>query len=411
MCKPGGGANRCFIHKMGTKATVTMAFFTTNAPEPIIRTTAKELKKEGRNLPTPAQEEVRAFTMSQAFAAKHGMGIPDSHRDRLVRQWHSAAEEQPDGGTMHAWRNTAVRSVLKWRRTVMASIAGASLVATSACGAMPNQSQNTDTSAPTTTISAPASPSNTTGPASPSSTLSPSTSQSPSAGPVDVTKSTAESLAKSGMKLSGTTVETKYGSYPQTEMTEDNQLVKDQNLKAVDAPSGWTQDDVAKGAVFGTNTVFNMSVDHRFNSDETVTPQLFNQWKKAHASKIGKSLSSEYQSVTDPSTLMMTHAPWTQAPGFKEAGFNYLYDGKTPRVRSSHYTVKDAYAYNGGVYYEIEGPVVWNTTTKDGTNIAMKSTVNIKSVVTKEGGEFKISGMQSTMTTSEGEIKRIAAEL
>lgn len=160
MCKVGGGPeNRCDTHKDGSKATIKLTTIISNVHEKIVRTVFKDLKKEGKGLPEPEQDEVVGYNNTGIWLTKHTADISDRQRNTMIKQFERAKEEKPSGPLFHAWKHTMPEVMRRTRKTMMATGIASALVLTSACAG--NSGGNVDTS-PTsspTTISAPATPS------------------------------------------------------------------------------------------------------------------------------------------------------------------------------------------------------------------------------------------------------------
>lgn len=160
------GGKRCFAHMMGTQASVMMASIMGNVPEKHAAEVSRELRKEGKGLPTPTEEEILAFARNNQFIARHDITIPENMRPGLVKRWQKAEAERPDGGGFHSWKHVLVESVVRYRRTVAAvGLAGLMTFSTACSGGQEpgNAPENLTSPSPSISQTAPAGPSITAG--------------------------------------------------------------------------------------------------------------------------------------------------------------------------------------------------------------------------------------------------------
>lgn len=155
------GGKRCAAHMHGSTATVTMTSIITNVVAENVRKIFTGLRKEGKNLPAPSQEEVIALAENNKMMSRFDPTIPDGRRNSLAKRWESAKTENPDGGTFHAWRHTLGETIRSSRKTFAAIGIAGTLMFASACsgGNMAHDPQTTAPVTSPTTISATATPS------------------------------------------------------------------------------------------------------------------------------------------------------------------------------------------------------------------------------------------------------------
>lgn len=110
-----------------------------------------KLRREGKNLPAPEPEEVQAYADGQRVRARFDSSLSKRDSTTLVRNWTKARDEEPDGGTFHAWKNLrSTAAAQKLRRGVAALSIGAVAMTAGACGMQPKQEESpTPTATPT----------------------------------------------------------------------------------------------------------------------------------------------------------------------------------------------------------------------------------------------------------------------
>lgn len=382
MCQPKSkGGERCFIHKIGTKAAIAMTSVTSRVPKRIIEDSARELNKEGRKLPTPAPEDVIGFTRTRKFEARHSPDVPETHRDKLESQWDAAASEKVNGGTFHAWRNIGTRSIANWRRSVTASVIAVPMVI-SGCGISgPQQPEVTPT---------------------PSASVS---TQAPDAFQIQ-REDSIKNLESQGVILNGETIEGPDGSFPAITITADSGLADSPVIAEADLPAGWTQEDAYQAAVQGMDHQFNRSINHGWDSGSKPSAQEYEAWKAKHAHTVSDQMADQYNSSTNYQDMIVP-ATWTQSEEMLETGYHYVADGKTPKFSSIEFEVTRAEPWSGGMYYEITSDVVMNAQTADGKPVKEENEIKSEITMVKENGEYKTAGFKDQRRITEAESIRI----
>lgn len=159
MCQPQSkGGKRCATHMHGSMAVVTHTAIVHNADEGVVRTVFRSLRREGKNLPAPSQEEVNSFAAEQRLRAQFDPRIEDERkRNTIVRRWGRTAEESPDGGTFHAWKNSMAETARRYsHKAVAISTASVFALSAAACSGGGGSLEGTPTPTPdSTTTSAP----------------------------------------------------------------------------------------------------------------------------------------------------------------------------------------------------------------------------------------------------------------
>lgn len=391
MCYKGGKENRCFIHKMGTKAAIAMAIYMTDLPESHVSQTAKELKKEGKGLPTPNKEEVEAFTRSQQFMSRHDPAIPDSERKTMERRWGAAREEKPDGATYYSWTRTPVESVVrwskKWKRTAMAGMAAGSIVVMSACGSTPPDNNQPPISTPTS-VTQTVAPTE-----SPAPTVKPSET-APSASMTPLQKKQAEGLEKAGLEVSGQKQTNKDGSYTQVTVKKNSDLAtfdaSKHTTKAL--PSGWSKKDASDAQEFASNFLMKNVIDSPSRGDGA---KVVENAEKA-SPNFSKDYRKELTDIAKSDQSFLLYRTWSENdPEWSDKGYKLKQDGGS-RILDSNIKVVKSQNWSNGAYFTYSGS--YNLIGTLGKNdYSEKHYVHYGFTVVKEGKGFKISGIEPSI--------------
>lgn len=384
MCQPKDkGGKRCFIHMMGTMATITMASIMSGIDEKHVAEAARKLRKEGKNLPTPTEEEIVAFAKNNQFICKHDSTIPDNKRAMLVRRWQKAELERPDGGGFHAWKHTLVESVVQWKRTSMAIGLAGVIAATSACsgGNLENNSP-TDTSTPTTITQ---------------------TTQAPTPSMVPTTPVKADTHDNT-VEL-GKTVKTSKGEYTQAKLPENSVMYKyspdltDENVKAK-----YSEDEIVSAQKFIGNFVAEEVIDTPLNGGGETTEQWWSRNKdKISIAAQPDAYSSLGKSENGTSNSFVAEEPW-QAEG-EAKNYSYVYKADTPRVSHLQIVPTKVFLDNQGgiaVNVNLDYQMPFNSATKE--NKMYASGPAAYSVIKNDKGDWVINGYQRRTTTKTGAL-------
>lgn len=380
----------CDVHNNGNKATIEMCSQITGVASEKVNAVFNDLRKEGKGLPEPSQEEVKEYASSQVFIAKYDPKIQDKSRNRIVNWWRKARDTQPSGGLMHAWKNTLPQTLARYRRTTLASVAMFSIALTSACGSTPPQNNNENTSSPIATT-APATPSEE-ATVKPTETAKPVESTKPSSTLGSKAKQEISNLEKQGIKL-GDKVSIDGGSYPSYEITNKSNLGKfDSSKNSGGIPSGWnkkdTEDAQIKASNFFMNTVLNPPTKTDYNSNiKPLEKSLDKDVLPAYRAEFKDNAQSNESTVFTKDIF---------EPGGNYSGYSLINDGETPRIKNVKINVSESQQWDGGIYYTYKGTYTLsalNTKTKKPKDIDAKIEYGI--TVTKgDDGKMYINGTQ-----------------
>lgn len=376
----------CDVHNNGNKATIEMSSQLSGVPSDKVTTVFNDLRKEGKSLPAPSEEEVQEYVSSQVFTAKYDPNIKDNSRSRIVNWWRKARNTQPSGGLMHAWKNTLPQTLARYRRTAFASVAMFSIALTSACGSTPPQNNTDNTSSPIATT-APATPSE-------EATVKPSESAKPTPTQDNsVAGQTISKLDKQGIEI-GKTVKVKGGSYPQYEVTKDAPIAKfDKSTHSGGLPKGWTQKDMEASQLASANYMANIVLDNpTVNNYKANQDEFISQMKKSTTPKVRNEF---VQSVKDQGKSFNDDIFEQESfIGDKTKGFKYPSDGKTPRIADlSGLKVTSSQTWDGGVYYTYEGQYTKNVVDKNNKPYTMENLITYGITIQKHDGKFLIAGV------------------
>lgn len=386
MCKVGGGPNRCFAHKMGTKATVAMAVFMTSAPRDIVEKTSKSLKREGKHQPTPEQEEVDAFTMNQQFVARHDNRIPDNARPSLIRRWEQAREEKPDGGTMHSWRHTMVESVVRWKRTATAVVLSGSILATAACGAIPPNNNNNNSPAPSETV--------VTAPASPTASAPASPSASPTA---KADSPVVKKLKANGIEVSDTVLKNQHGEYSPVKVADSNKkLTTLSKSHEGGLPNGWTQKDADASVKFSSNFLVQEVIDSPMNGESKQADAWIAKNKGKFTPEVATDLKNQLSE--DHSFVMTEKWQETLAP-YSTGNYRYLQEAGKPRIENLKVDLQTSYHTDNTMVYEYQADYSMSAEMDNSKYKQDTSLVFTIAVIKDSAGKFKIEGVNNSYDT------------
>lgn len=385
MCQPKDkGGKRCFIHMMGTMATITMASIMSGIDEKHVTEAARKLRKEGKKLPAPTEEEILAFAKNNQFICKHDSTIPDNKRAMLVRRWQKAELERPDGGGFHAWKHTLVESVVQWKRTSMAIGLAGIIATTSACsgGNLENNSP-TDTSTPTTITQ---------------------TTQAPTPSMVPTTPAASESHDNT-VEL-GDVVNTTKGEYSQVKLPENSVIYK---------YSPDITDDGVKAKYSEAEIVSAQKAIGDFVAKEVIdTPlngggETSEQWWARNKDKISIAAQPDvYNSLgkteNGTSKSFVAEESW-QAEG-SAANYSYVYKKGTPRVSHLQVVPTRVFLDNQGgiaVNMTLDYQMPFNSATQE--NKMYTSGPAAYSVIKNDKGDWVINGYQRHTTTKTASLE------
>jgi len=130
------GGKRCANGMLGSRATINTVVQTLRERPEDVKAVFTELRHEGKNLPKPTPEQVAAFAAQQRFQANWNPELTTSAKERIATQWENAPQDEPDGGTFHAWKNTLGEVARRARAKLAAvtAITGLSMALASCSG-------------------------------------------------------------------------------------------------------------------------------------------------------------------------------------------------------------------------------------------------------------------------------------
>lgn len=217
------GGKRCSAHMAGSMATVSLTSRIAAVQEKIVRKVFGELKKEGKGLENPKQEEVVSYAETGKFLTRYNPDIPERQKNTIMKQFDKAKEEKPTGAVFHAWNHTLPEVLRRTRKTMAATGLAGALMFSSACGGSAGiNNETTPAPEPTTTISASASP-----------TASPSPTEDANSNIID------------NVPVKEGTVSDGIGEYRQTTIGDDEAAMKYDPSKATEfAKSNFTPEEL-----------------------------------------------------------------------------------------------------------------------------------------------------------------------
>ena len=130
------GGKRCANGMLGSRATINTAVQILRQKPEDVKEVFTSLRQEGKSLPAPTQEQIEAFAAQQKFQARWNSELPPAVAERIANQWDEAVNEEPDGGTFHAWKNTfgEVARRARAKLAAMTAITGLSMALASCSG-------------------------------------------------------------------------------------------------------------------------------------------------------------------------------------------------------------------------------------------------------------------------------------
>lgn len=380
MCKPGGGANRCFIHKMGTKSVILMTQLRTGGkiPETAIVQTAKDLRTEGKNLPTPSEREVQTFIDNEQFIVRNSDMIPENKRSMLNKRWDKAREEKPDGGTMHSWKHTPQESVNRWKRT-LASIGLVSAISvTSACGIGSNEGNTTPAPAPTITQTQTTTP--TTSPTASATKPAPTT-------PTKTADPAREALKSAGFKV-GKEKTNKNGKYQQIDVDSNNPMLRE--AWSGPKPAGWSKAELNKGQEVAASFFTRNVVDSPFVGDAS----YMSKFKKEITPEISKEgiQAGFFSGLQAKGKGMFPRDNYYEYNSGGPKGYHHDQDGGV-RVVNPKFAIVHAKAYQNYAEYRFTARYSLKATDNAGKKYLEERSIDYNVTMVNENGTPKVGGM------------------
>jgi len=378
MCQPKAkGGKRCAAHMSGSMASVSMASAMSGIKEEFVRKVFSALNKEGKHLPIPSEEEIVAFARNNQFISRHDVTIPDNMRAKLVKQWQKAEQENPSGGTFHAWKHTLVESVVRWRRTASVAALGGVIAFTSACsgGAINNDNSPVPTNSPTSI----------------SQSATPSAEPSPSA---TVTNQIGKPSAL------GEEVQAPYGNYRKSVLApNDPALAFKPGL--IDPGTATVSPQEAHQAQV---TILNFMAEEGIDSAVNGGGQSVDDWWAKNKDKIHPDYQGQILGSMKEGKSFIMNESWQSAYGDK---YRYRTDPAQPRIYDR--TIKPTVIWElspGTVAVEAEVSYKIPVTPgvgKTGTGVQTSAgTMTFSATKDAASGKWLIDGFDHKMETTEG---------
>lgn len=128
MCNIGGGTNRCIRHNPVSKFVVKVVTVKTKADDGLVSKTLVELNKEGKALPSPQKETVKAWIDTEKFSTQYDPELSEHERRIQLNRLERAEVDNVSGSNFHAWKNlhSAVRTKMAQRIAAAGMIVGMS---------------------------------------------------------------------------------------------------------------------------------------------------------------------------------------------------------------------------------------------------------------------------------------------
>lgn len=352
------GGKRCAVHMCGSRAALKEAEIYTKEDRGVLSKMFTMLRKEGKNLPAPSPEEVRDYADGQRVRARFDSSLSKRDSNTLVRNWTKAREEEPDGGTFHAWKNLrsfAAAQKQRIRRGVAGLGIATSVIAMGACGGPPG---NNETPPPTPT---PTATEEVTTPA-PSQTEGISFEMPP------------------GISTGDRTLSSIHGEYAPLTLAEDSPL-RQYNDEVVTsaAKQGFSQGEIEEAQSFTAEFVVNEGIDSVLVYD--YSEENAQQWWNDNQHKFAPENRDEFrQNIMNPNVRSIVVD--------NNAGDSVLPDGEIN---------PDGYWARGNPSYEAGGPRTGNVTVElvevngdaGGAWLQFDYNASVSRIVTDPAGEVQ----------------------
>lgn len=302
------GGKRCFAHMLGTQASVIMASIMGNVPQEHAKKVSSDLRKEGKGLPTPTEEEIVAFARNNQFISRHDVTIPENLRAGLVKRWQKAEMERPDGGGFHAWKHVLVESVVRHRRSIAAvGIAGV-LTFSTACAGGQDMERNSPETSPSP---------------------SPSISQTAPAGP-SVT--------------GGEIIKTNKGEYLQSTISPDDPAMKyDPAVAYANPEEHVSREQIEKAQAFTVKYIAEDVIDSPLNNDAASVDSWWSENKNNFDPAYQESIRKDFDESEGP----LIRNAWQK--DFKDYEYNYVYSPTETRISDRDIKVNEIYYSDNGM--------------------------------------------------------------
>lgn len=368
------GGRRCAIHMKGSNAACLHAERSTGANKKEVKEAFKDLRREGKELelPAPPPEVVKAFAEMQRFSANFDPELTEHDRKIITNAWNRTSNaveqgETPDGATFHAWQNLRSevmrRLAMQKSRLMAIGISGALSLGMTACSysggdpATPEPSHSPVVTAPVTPTPAP---------------------------------SPTSQYDAYGIGATGPLKTDAYGQWRQAQLSEDAPAARfDKDKYDEIVWESFTEEEAAEAqklmAEFLTThyidgvSAFDTSQEARQEQLDNTIGFISDRWVDSW---------EEWTLGDEPSASVNAVANSVVARGYEPAA--YSTDGL--RFTTKNFDLKEGYRTTEGrlaLHFTTEYE---HAITKDGKEYTVLSETVYRSVMTKEDGEWKLSG-------------------
>ncbi|WP_115930575.1 hypothetical protein [Citricoccus muralis] len=214
----------------------------------------------------------------------------------------------------------------------------------------------------------------------------------------------------------GEIVEHVSGPYLGIELTLNHELATDDWVTGADLPDGWTEEDRAAAATFGLNTIIAGAINNVTNDAEDTPEGIrkpINDMLLTTATDEAEAFFQER--IEDHGWAMPVQGtPLLLAEGFRGAGYDGVYDGLTPRVRTVDSEVCNIQPWDGGMFHEMSVDLDLNMAIADGTSTVEPTRMLAQyNVVKDEEGNYGLNTFQYNWALKGGEntAAKMAEEL
>lgn len=294
------GGKRCFAHMLGTQASIIMASIMGNVPAEHAKKVSSDLRKEGKGLPAPTEEEILAFARNNQFISRHDVTIPENMRAGLVKRWQKAEMERPDGGGFHAWKHVLVESVVRHRRSVAAVGLAGLMTFSTACSGGQDMGNSPEVS----------------------SSPSPSISQTAPVGP-SIT--------------AGKVIKTDKGEYLQSTIAADDPAMKYDPSKSIANPEAHVSlEQIQKGQEFTVKYIAEDVIDSPLNNKASTVDSWWSENKDKFDPAYHESIRNDLEVRDGP----VVQNKWHQDIDYK---YDYIYSTQETRISDRNISVNEVY--------------------------------------------------------------------
>jgi hypothetical protein len=206
---------------------------------------------------------------------------------------------------------------------------------------------------------------------------------------------TVELLEEQGVRV-GELVEHVNGAYPGVVVTADHEIVSDPDITSAELPKGWTEVDRVAAALYGMNFALASFVNNVTNDLEDTPEELRQGYNdRVLENVVGTAQEATEKRVKEEGWAFMSQGtPLRLAEGIRESGYDGVYDGLTPRVRTIASRACGVQPWEGGMYYEMELDMDLNTVSGEGKPMIEPTRMIAGFTAVKDAdGGYRIGGL------------------